>query len=211
MLLKSMVLYIFYILGYLWSAGIKSKSKPIFILFSVTQGRTPDASDFYFLTMIIFCHLRLKTIYQEEHLIINVLENFHGNKAKHSESVPTEVEDLHWPSKRTMAELLDGHQDNSSQLRTNSMMVISVQQRKRYKLWLVEKSISPLGDITINSQDLPEFMDSRSSSDDGVNYQNLKLAVPEMKKQTIADRFQEPLGVTPSDEAMIVAVPRSAG
>ena len=44
-----------------------------------------------------------------------------------------------------------------------------------------------------------------------VNYQNLKLAVPEMKKQTIADRFQEALSAASSDEPMLVAVPRSSG
>ncbi|KAI9180598.1 hypothetical protein LWI28_006355 [Acer negundo] len=193
--------------------GIKNKSKPKFSFrFQLHKEGLPtpliSKNDNCLPSEVDEIPRRFKTIDQEEYSILNILEDFHGNKAKQSESVHTEVEDLHWSSKRTMAELLDGLQDNSSLLRRNSMMYTGTTKKK---VQAVEKSISPLGDRTINSEDLLEFMDSRSSSDDEVNYQNLELAVPEMKKQTIADRFQEALSATSSDEAMLVAVPRSSG
>ncbi|KAK2654338.1 hypothetical protein Ddye_014194 [Dipteronia dyeriana] len=190
--------------------GIKSKSKPKFSFrFQLHKEGLPtpliSKNDNCLPSEVDELPGRLKTIDQEEYSMINILEDFHGNKPKQSESVPNEVEDLHWSSKHTMAELLDGLQDNSSLLRRNSMMYTG---KTKKKVQAVEKSISPLGDRTINSEDLLEFMDC---SDDEVNYQNLKLAVPEMKKQTIADRFQEALSATSSDEAMLVAVPRSSG
>ncbi|KAL5839246.1 hypothetical protein ACOSQ3_011954 [Xanthoceras sorbifolium] len=193
--------------------GIKSKSKPKFSFrFQLHRGGLSppliSKNDNSLPSEVDKVPGKLKTIDQEECSIINILEDLHGNKAEQSESVPTEVEDLHWSSKRTMADLLDGLQDNSSLLRRNSKMYTSTTKKK---VQAVEKSISLLGDRTIDSEDLPEFVDSRSSSDDEVNYQNLKLVVPEMKKQTIADKFQEALGATSSDAVMLMAVPRPSG
>ncbi|KAL5858781.1 hypothetical protein ACOSQ4_000077 [Xanthoceras sorbifolium] len=193
--------------------GIKSKSKPKFSFrFQLHKGGLSPTliskNDNSLPSEVDKVPGKLKTIDQEECSIINILEDLHGNKAEQSESVPTEVEDLHWSSKRTMADLLDGLQDNSSLLRRNSKMYTSATKKK---VQAVEKRISLLGDRTIDSEDLPEFVDSRSSSDDEVNYQNLKLVVPEMKKQTIADRFQEALGATSSDAVMLMAVPRPSG
>ncbi|KAL5859071.1 hypothetical protein ACOSQ3_000364 [Xanthoceras sorbifolium] len=193
--------------------GIKSKSKPKFSFrFQLHRGGLSppliSKNDNSLPSEVDKVPGTLKTIDQEECSIINILEDLHGNKAEQSESVPTEVEDLHWSSKRTMADLLDGLQDNSSLLRRNSKMYTSTTKKK---VQAVEKSISLLGDRTIDSEDLPEFVDSRSSSDDEVNYQNLKLVVPEMKKQTIADKFQEALGATSSDAVMLMAVPRPSG
>ena len=40
--------------------------------------------------------------------------------------------------------------------------------------------------------------------------QNLELAIPEMKKQTISDKFQEALGATSlSDEGAFIARPKA--
>lgn len=72
------------------------------------------------------------------------------------------------------------------------------------------RSISQLGDRTIDCEDL-EPMGSGSSSDNEASYQNPKPAFPEVKRQTIVDRFQEALGTTSRDEAAFVAVPRSFG
>ncbi|KAH7578391.1 hypothetical protein JRO89_XS01G0375900 [Xanthoceras sorbifolium] len=196
--------------------GIKSKSKPKFSFrFQLHKGGLSlpliSKNDNSLPSEVDKVPGKLKTIDQEECSIINILEDLHGNKAEQSESVPTEVEDLHWSSKRTMADLLDGLQDNSSLLRRNSKMDTSTTKKK---VQAVEKSISLLGDRTIDSEDLPEFVDSRSSSDDEVllgQLSNLKLVVPEMKKQTIADTFQEALGATSSDEVMLMAVPRPSG
>ncbi|KAH7578586.1 hypothetical protein JRO89_XS01G0401900 [Xanthoceras sorbifolium] len=197
----------------LYCGSIKSKSKPKFSFrFQLHKGGLSPTliskNDNSLPSEVDKVPGKLKTIDQEECSIINILEDLHGNKAEQSESVPTEVEDLHWSSKRTMADLLDGLQDNSSLLRRNSKMYTSATKKK---VQAVEKRISLLGDRTIDSEDLPEFVDSRSSSDDEVNYQNLKLVVPEMKKQTIADRFQEALGATSSDAVMLMAVPRPSG
>jgi len=42
--------------------------------------------------------------------------------------------------------------------------------------------------------------------------QKLKVTIPEMKRQTMADRFQETLGATfLNDEGALVAVPKSSG
>lgn len=42
--------------------------------------------------------------------------------------------------------------------------------------------------------------------------QKLKVTIPEMKGQTMADRFQETLGATfLNDEGALVAVPKSSG
>ena len=42
--------------------------------------------------------------------------------------------------------------------------------------------------------------------------QKIKVAIPEMKGQTMADRFQETLGATfLNDEGALVAVPKSSG
>ncbi|KAL5795545.1 hypothetical protein ACOSQ2_000365 [Xanthoceras sorbifolium] len=153
--------------------GIKSKSKPKFSFrFQLHKGGLSlpliSKNDNSLPSEVDKVPGKLKTIDQEECSIINILEDLHGNKAEQSESVPTEVEDLHWSSKRTMADLLDGLQDNSSLLRRNSKMYTSTTKKK---VQAVEKSISLLGDRTIDSEDLPEFVDSRSSSDDEVNYQ----------------------------------------
>ncbi|KAK2649404.1 hypothetical protein Ddye_016893 [Dipteronia dyeriana] len=158
--------------------GIKSKSNPKFSFrFQLHKEGLPtpliSSNDNCLPSEVDELPERWKTIDQDEYSIVSILEDFHGNKPKQSESIPTEVEDLHWSSKHTMAELLDGLQDNSSLLRRNSMMYTGTTTEK-------------------------------------VNYQNLKLVVPEMNKQTIADRFQEALSATSSDEAMLVAVPRSS-
>lgn len=151
---------------------------------------------------------RIETADCEKHSIAGLLEGFSGKKARQSEMVPDEVEDPHWCDDHSAAEHLDGLWDNSSLLRRNSKMN-SRTRGKRMQVFS-RRSISQLGDRTIDCEDL-EPLGSGSSSDDEANYQNPKPAVPEVKRQTIVDRFQEAFGTTSRDEAAFVAVPRSFG
>lgn len=66
---------------------------------------------------------KFKTIVQGDYSGVNGLEAFHGNIMKQSESVSADVEDMHFCKKRSMAELLDGLQENTSLLRRSSKMV----------------------------------------------------------------------------------------
>lgn len=95
-----------------------------------------------------------------------------------------------------------------------------------------KKNVSPLGDRNIDDEEKPEQVITGSSSDDEVflglncflivcsrlstacsvsifqaNYGNLNLANPEMKGQSVADRFQEALAATSlsNDGALVTA------
>ncbi|KAK9282458.1 hypothetical protein L1049_005376 [Liquidambar formosana] len=77
---------------------------------------------------------------------------------------------------------------------------------------VVKRSISTLGDRSIDNEDPPEPLGSGSSSDDEANVQSLKLAIPEIKKQTLADQFQEALGVAClNDKGALFAAPKPLG
>lgn len=76
----------------------------------------------------------------------------------------------------------------------------------------MKRSMSLLGDRIIDDEDQPELLASGSSSDDETNNQNINLADLEMKKRTIADRFQEALAATSvSDEGVIFAAAKPSG
>ncbi|XWS36204.1 hypothetical protein CRYUN_Cryun20dG0065100 [Craigia yunnanensis] len=144
-----------------------------------------------------------------DHSIPELLEDFNGKEENQLEIVPADVEALgHGFVEHSMAELLDDLQDNTSLLRGNSKMH-SRARGKRVKAAL-KRSICSLGDRTIGSEDLHEPFSGGSSSNDKADYQNLELAIPEMKKQTISDKFQEALGATSlSDEGAFIARPKA--
>ncbi|OMO81860.1 hypothetical protein COLO4_23399 [Corchorus olitorius] len=143
-----------------------------------------------------------------DHLIPEVLEDFHGIEEDQLEIVPIDVEPLgHGVIEHSMAELLDDLHDNTSLLRGNSKM--HGRARGKRVPAALRRSIRSLGDRTIESEELHEPFSGESSSNDEADYQNLELAIPEMKKQTISDKFQEVLGATSlSDECVFVARPK---
>ncbi|KAK8636006.1 hypothetical protein V6N13_004716 [Hibiscus sabdariffa] len=121
-----------------------------------------------------------------------VLEDFSGEEEN---QFPANVEALGLGFiGHSMAERLDDLQDNPSLLRGNLKMH-SRAKGKRVQATL-KKSICSLGDRTIESEDLYEPFSGGSSSNDEADCRNLKLAIPEIKKHTISDKFQEALGTT---------------
>ncbi|XP_062178319.1 uncharacterized protein LOC133883119 isoform X2 [Alnus glutinosa] len=147
----------------------------------------------------------------KEHSIAEVLGDCQGEYENQSEIVLAEVGALvHGCVERSMAELLDGLQDRASLLKGVSKMC-SRTRSKRGQI-VAKRSVSPLGDRTVDSEDSPESMGSGSSSEDEAKDQKLKVTTPEMKGQTMADRFQEAVGATfLNNEGAIVAVPKPSG
>ncbi|GMI73765.1 hypothetical protein like AT1G02960 [Hibiscus trionum] len=72
----------------------------------------------------------------------------------------------------------------------------------------LRRSICSLGDSPIESEDLYEPFSGGTSSDDEAGCQNLELVIPEIKKHTISDKFQEALGSTSSLSAEGTSIPR---
>ncbi|EOX95000.1 Uncharacterized protein TCM_004584 isoform 1 [Theobroma cacao] len=144
-----------------------------------------------------------------DHSIPELLEDIHGKEEKQLEIVSPDVEvSGHGFIEHSMAELLDELQDNTSLLRGNSKMGCRA-RGKRIQAAL-KRSICSLGDRSIESEDLHELFSGGSSSNDEDDYQNLELAIPEMKKPTISDKFQEALGATSlSDEGASFTRPRA--
>ncbi|KAK8630772.1 hypothetical protein V6N13_079548 [Hibiscus sabdariffa] len=137
-----------------------------------------------------------------EHSIAEVLEDFSGEEENQLEIVPADVEAL-GPG-HSMAELLDDLQDNPALLRGNFKMHRRA-RGKRVQTTL-KRSIYSLGDRTIESEDLYEpFSCGSSSNDELADCQNLEL--PEIKKHTISDKFQEAVGST-SLSAEGTSIPR---
>ncbi|KAM7274710.1 hypothetical protein ACFE04_016576 [Oxalis oulophora] len=110
----------------------------------------------------------------------------------------------------SIAERLDSLQDQISLANRNS----NVCCRKRGKKPIIRRNVVTLGDRTLGSEDFPEPGAYQSSSDEEASHQALVLAIPEMKKPTISDRFQEALGAASlGDEGSLVAAnkPSSLG
>ncbi|XP_059438934.1 uncharacterized protein LOC132171589 isoform X2 [Corylus avellana] len=151
----------------------------------------------------------------EEHSIAKVLEDCQEENEIQSEIVLAEVGALGYGCvERSMAELLDGLQDRASLPKGVSKMC-SRTRSKRGQI-VAKRSVSSLGDRTVESEDSPESMGSGSSSEDEMlkqaKDQKLKVTIPEMKGQTMADRFQEAVGATfLNNEVAIVAVPKPSG
>ncbi|XP_031258827.1 uncharacterized protein LOC116116925 isoform X2 [Pistacia vera] len=181
--------------------GIKSKSRPKFS-FHFQSHKDGNGVP----SKVHEVPERLETANSREHSIAELFEDFYGEKPKKSEIVSAEVEDLHFYGECSVAELLDGLQDRTSLLKRNSK---KYSRSRGEKIQVVKKSKSPLEDRAIVTEDLPERMSG--SSDDEANHQNVKTAFPEMKRQTIADRFQEALGATSNDATALVTVQRTSG
>lgn len=116
------------------------------------------------------------------HSIPKLLEDSHAKIRNESKVAPVEVEgSVHSHIEHLMTDVLDGLQDNINVLKGNSKMVA------------VKRHASQLELRAEESEELPESMDRRSSTDDEANYQNVVFSIPEMKRQSIADRFQEAL------------------
>ncbi|KAK7843256.1 hypothetical protein CFP56_012772 [Quercus suber] len=147
----------------------------------------------------------------EEHSIAVVLDDCQRENQFQSENLHAQVGALgHGCTEPSMAELLDGLQDRAS-LQKGVSKKCSRTKAKRVQI-VAKKIISPLGDRTVDREDSSESMGSGSSSEDKATDQKLKVAIPEMKRQTMADRFQETLGATfLNDEGALVAVPKSSG
>ncbi|XP_035551365.1 uncharacterized protein LOC109002257 isoform X3 [Juglans regia] len=146
---------------------------------------------------------RLETIEprSEEHSIAGVLEDYQRENEIQSEVVCAEVGALgHGGIEQSMADLLDGLQDRAVVLKGVSAKIVT------------KRNLSSLGDITVDSEDSPESMDSGSSSEDKARDQKLEVNIPDMKGQTMTDRFQAALGATfLNEEGALVAVPKPSG
>ncbi|XP_021281336.1 uncharacterized protein LOC110414464 isoform X2 [Herrania umbratica] len=144
-----------------------------------------------------------------DHSTPELVEDIHGKEEKQLEIIPPDVEVSGYGFiEHSMAELLDELQDDTGLLRGNSKMRCRARGKKIQAA--LKRSICSLGDRSIESEDLHEPFSGGSSSNDQDDYQNLELAIPEMKKPTISDKFQEALGATSlSDEGAFFARPRA--
>ncbi|KAF2308030.1 hypothetical protein GH714_034600 [Hevea brasiliensis] len=141
---------------------------------------------------------------------LEFLEDFHGENGRPLKVAPADVEAIgNGLIEHSMAELLEGLQDRNVLQRGNSKMK---NKGKRAQL-MVKKNVSPLGDRIIDDEEKPEQVITGSSIDDEANYQNLDLANPEMKRQSMADRFQEALAATSfsNDDGAHVAAAKLSG
>ncbi|KAM5563980.1 hypothetical protein ABKV19_018542 [Rosa sericea] len=138
----------------------------------------------------------------EEHSDVELLEDISGKEESLLEVVPFEAKAIrHGCMGQSMAELLDGLQDKTTIWRKSS----SKHSRKRRKREQpVVKCASPLGDGTIDIESSPEHLGHGLPSDIKIGDQSLKLADPEMKRQTLVDRFQEAMS-----DRLLVAVPKA--
>ncbi|XP_021647890.2 uncharacterized protein LOC110640740 isoform X3 [Hevea brasiliensis] len=143
---------------------------------------------------------------------LEFLEDFHGENGRPLKVAPADVEAIgNGLIEHSMAELLEGLRDRNVLQRGNSQMFRRT-KGKRAQL-MVKKNVSPLGDRVIDDEEKPEQVITGSSSDDEGNYQNLDLANPEMKRQSMADRFQEALAATSfsNDDGAHVAAAKLSG
>ncbi|XP_055962224.1 uncharacterized protein LOC126687880 [Mercurialis annua] len=112
--------------------------------------------------------------------------------------------------KHSMAELLFGLQDGNVVLKENSKMPRRTRGKKAQLI--VKKSISSLGERIIDNEEQPEPVYSGSSGDDEADHHGLSLANLVMKKQTMADQFQEALAATSfSNEEVHVTTAKLSG
>lgn len=137
---------------------------------------------------------------------LEFLEDFHGQTEVPLIIAPADEALGNGIVEHSMTELLDGLQDRNVQLRGNPKMFRRTRGKKRAQL-MGKKNISLLGDRNIDDEEKPEQVITGSSSDDEANYANLNLANPEMKGQSVADRFQEALAATSlsNDGALVTA------
>ncbi|CAL9023888.1 unnamed protein product [Prunus brigantina] len=188
------------------SKGVKGKGKPKFSFRFPThkEGHSwlsvyKDDNDVSFKVQELPERLDYRT---EENSDAELLEDIQVEEENQLEIVPFEVnEHGHGCIEQSMAELLDGLQDKTTMARGSSKMY----SRKRCKRGQpVVKRVPPLGDRLIDSESFLEHLGPESPSDSEADDQILKLDKPEVKRQTLVDRFQEAL----SDRAL-VTVPKT--
>ncbi|KAG2697388.1 hypothetical protein I3843_07G102200 [Carya illinoinensis] len=157
---------------------------------------------------------RLETIEprSEEHSIAGVVEDYQRENEIQSEVVCAEVGALgHGGIEQSMSDLLDGLQDRAVVQKGVSAKQCSNTRGKEVQI-VTKRNPSSLGDRTVDSEDSPESMDSGSSSEDEARDQKLEVNIPDMKRQTMTDRFQAALGATfLNEEGALVAVPKPSG
>ncbi|KAM1169571.1 hypothetical protein TB2_030875 [Malus domestica] len=188
--------------------GVKDKGKPKFSFRFKTQKEKPSCfsvskneSDMSFKVQQVPEMLKATEPRTEEYLDSELIEDIQGEEEKQLEIVPVHVNELgHGSIEQSMAELLDGLQDKTSMLRGRSKMY---RRKRRKRAQPVMKIVSSLGDSVIDSESSPEHLGLGSPSNSEADDQILKLDKPEVKRQTLVDRFQEAL----SDRAL-VAVPK---
>lgn len=115
----------------LHSAGFHSKSKPKFsFCFQSQRGELSLPSISKVENGVPYkvhgVPERLGMVDCEKYSMAELPEEFPGIKPKQSESLSDKVEDLHQYGKQSMAELLDGLQDNTTLLRRNLKVIASV-------------------------------------------------------------------------------------
>ncbi|KAK9945540.1 hypothetical protein M0R45_011051 [Rubus argutus] len=138
----------------------------------------------------------------DEHSDVELLKDIQGDEECQLEVVPFEAKAIgHGTIWQSMAELLYGLQDKMTMLRGSSKKY-SRKRRKREQP--VVKCVSPLGDGIIDSESSPEHFSHGLLSDSKTDNPSLKLANPEMKRQTLVDRFQEAMS-----DRVLVAVPKT--
>lgn len=188
--------------------GVKDKGKPKISFRFKTQKKGPSCfsvskneSDMSFKVQQVPEMLKAIEPRTEEYLDSELIEDIQGEEENQLEIVPVDVNELgHGSIEQSMAELLDGLQDKTTMLRGRSKMY---RRKRRKKAQPVMKIISSLGDRVIDSESSPEHLGLGSPSNSEADDQILKLDKPEVKRQTLVDRFQEAL----SDRAL-VAVPK---
>ncbi|XP_050139336.1 uncharacterized protein LOC126615549 isoform X1 [Malus sylvestris] len=189
--------------------GVKDKGKPKFSFRFKTQKEGPSCfsvskneSDMSFKVQQVPEMLKATEPRTEEYLDSELIEDIQGEEEKQLEIVPVHVNELgHGSVEQSMAELLDGLQDKTSMLRGRSKMY---RRKRRKRAQPVMKIVSSLGDRVVDSESSPEHLGLGSpSNSEQADDQILKLDKPEVKRQTLVDRFQEAL----SDRAL-VAVPK---
>ncbi|XP_050363974.1 uncharacterized protein LOC126782720 isoform X3 [Argentina anserina] len=138
----------------------------------------------------------------EEHSNVELLEDISGEEESALEVMPLETKAFgHGCMGQSMAELLDGLQDKATILRGHSRKYA---RKRRKREEPIVKYESPLEDRIIDSESSPERLGHELSSDNKIDDQSLKLVNPDMKRQTLVDRFQEAMS-----DRVIVAVPKT--
>ncbi|KAF8392613.1 hypothetical protein HHK36_022960 [Tetracentron sinense] len=136
-----------------------------------------------------------------EHSMTELLEGLQEEKEKLSgiRQVPSELIALtHQHTEHSMADLLECLQEEKGPLKGTSKLNSRTKGRSHLT---AQRNTSSLGDRTLDDEDPPEPIGSGTSSEDEdvkcviqINDQNqLKLAIPDTNRQTMADRFLEAL------------------
>nr|XP_011458705.1 PREDICTED: uncharacterized protein LOC101298274 isoform X2 [Fragaria vesca subsp. vesca] len=166
------------------------------------ESRNEDHSDVELIEDILGEEEAEIVLRNEEHSNVEFHEDISVDEEGALDIVPIDAKAIgHGCMGQSMAELLDGLQDKTTILRGHSRKYA---RKRRKREQPVVKCLSPLRDGTIDSESSPEHLGHGLSSDIKIDDQSLELAIPEMKRQTLVDRFQEAI-----NDRVIVAVPKT--